>query len=144
MKAWVLILWLCPAWATAFGFSITSPDRPAIWYNRAGDKVSQHLDWDREKREVVLYVAYNTVEFMPLADQTYYNTFRLSFPMVRWDESTNRLYFIDRHGRRIDIGHVEPGIMGDRVVLNDDVRLSAQRSNGVIHAAIVSGEKAER
>jgi hypothetical protein len=119
-------------------FFLVSPDRPAVWYNLAGDKVSQELSWDRSKQELVSYVAYSRVEDTPIRDQTLYDTFKLSFPMVRLDESNDSLYFVGKNGHRVTIGHLESGILGTRVVLNDDVQFSEHRHDGVVHAAIAS------
>jgi len=124
--------------AGAPGFLLTSPDHPAIWYNRAGDKVSQQLVWDDSKQELVSYVAYSEVEFLPTRDQTYYDSFCLTFPTARLDASTNQVYFNDKHGRRITIGHLESGIMGNSVVLSKGVQFSEHRNDGVVHAAIAS------
>jgi hypothetical protein len=138
------ILLLSSGSATAYGFSLTSPDRPPVWYNLAGDKVSQELDWDRSKQELVSYIAYSRVEFTPERDQTLYDTFHLTFPMVRLDESTDQLYFVGKNGHRVTIGHLESGFLGTRVVLNDDVRFSENRRDGVVRAMIASAGSAER
>ncbi len=146
MKALVLLLaamlgllWISSGTASGTGFVLTSPDRPPIWFNRSGDKVEQDLSWDRAKQELVLYISYDRVQFIPERDQTYYDTVRLAFPTVRLDESTNQLYFIGDRGRKIAIGHLESGIFGERAVLNDDVQLSAHRGHDVVRAQIVHG-----
>jgi hypothetical protein len=120
------------------GVSLTSPDHPAIWYNPVGDRVEQYLTWDRAKGVLMLNVAYDEEESRPVRDQFYYDSFHLSFPMVRLDEATNRLYVPGGHGGRVFIGHLEPGMMGNRVVLNDDLEFAAHRDGREIHATIVS------
>jgi hypothetical protein len=119
-------------------FCITSPDRPPVWYNRAGDKLSQYLDWSNSKDQLVLHVAYNLGNSTSYErDQTWIDTFELSFPSVHLDRSKNRLYFIADHDREITIGHLESGVVGTRVVL-ENAELSAHRRNGVVQAAIKS------
>jgi len=129
-----------PCSADQSNFCITSPDRPPVWYNRSGDKLSEELRWSNSKQQLMLRVAYANVDSTVSAwrDQTLVDTFVLSFPTVRLDRSTSRLYFIDDHGREINIGHLESGLFGNRVVLDDNVELSAHRRNGVITAAIRS------
>lgn len=149
MKTFGLVLFvmtLGAGWAVASGsgLSITSPDHPAIWYNASGTKVSQDLMWDAHKQQLVLRLAYDQVEFTPQNDQTYYDTFRLWFPTVQLDSSTNRLYFRTDDGRRVDIGHIEPGIMGIKAVLNDRFQLSAHRQDGRIEAKIIAVDVANR
>ncbi|MCE0523487.1 MAG: hypothetical protein LV480_11320 [Methylacidiphilales bacterium] len=131
-------LWLSTGLAAASSFCLTSPDKPAVWYNRSGDKVSEYLAWDDAKEKLVLLLSYNRVEFLSDRDQTYYDNFQLAFPTVRLDRSTDRLYFVGKNGREITIGHLEPGILAQRVVLDDGVQLSAHRRNGIILASIAS------
>ncbi len=144
MKVFGFLLWavlLGPSLAFARdGFSIASPDHPSAWYNLSGEKVSQELDWDHGKERLVLFIAYSTVPNTPSRDQTLYTTFRLSFPMVRRDYSTDRIYFVDENGRKVDLGRLRRGIFGTEVVLNDQVRLAAHRQDGVINATISSGD----
>jgi len=132
------LLWLLSVSTAASGFSLTSPDRPAVWFNRAGDKLNEQLSWDSSKQELIYYVAYNRTENMPTRDQTLYDTFQLSFPMVRLDASSNLLYFIGKGGHRITIGHLESGFFGTQVVLNDDVQLFEDRTDGIVRATIAT------
>jgi hypothetical protein len=133
-----IYLWQLPASADQAAFSITSPDRPAVWYNRTGDKIGQYLDWSNAKNQLVLHLAYNLGNSTSYErDQTWIDNFELSFPNVHLNRSNNRLYFVGEHGREITIGHLEPGIAGTRVVL-DNAELSAHRRNGVVEAAIKS------
>ena len=55
-------LWQQPCSAVPSNFCITSPDRPPVWYNGMGDKISQYLDWSNSKGQLVLHVAYNRGE----------------------------------------------------------------------------------
>jgi hypothetical protein len=120
-------------------FCITSPDRPPVWYNRTGDKLSQYLDWSHSKGQLVLHVAYNKGDSTSYQrDQTLIDSFELSFPTVHMDWSKNRLYVVADHGREITIGHVDTGGLESRVILEDNLELSAHRRNGVVQAAIKS------
>jgi hypothetical protein len=119
--------------------SIASPDHPPVWYNRTGDKLTQYLEWSNSKDQLVLHVAYSSIPSSPevWSDQYYIDKFKLSFPTVRLDRSQNRLYFAN-HGHEITVGHLDSGILGTRVELENNVELSAHRSNGVLHATIRS------
>ncbi len=121
--------------------SIASPDHPAVWYNRSGEKLSQYLEWICSKEQLVLHVAYANVGNTSAVwrNQSYVDAYELSFPTVRLDRSNNRLYVVSKHGHESSIGHVESGAFGHRVVLDRRVELSAHRQNGVIKAAINSG-----
>ena len=119
------------------GFSITSPDRPPVWYNASGDKLSQYLNWSDEKGELVLHIAYNHGNSDAFwRDQTWVDSFELSFPMVHLDRLQNRLYFIGDGGRKLTIGHLAPGLNGSHVMLEKGVELSAHRRNGSVNATI--------
>jgi hypothetical protein len=147
MKTWALFVFLMmvavlplSASPTTSGFSVASPDHPPIWFNRSGDKVSQELSWDKARRELVLYVSYDTIQNWVTNDQWYYDNFKLSFPDVRLNESTGSLYFMDQHGRHITLGHIEDGAFGRHVVLDDDVQLVVNRHDDAIHASISSAD----
>jgi hypothetical protein len=131
--------------ASAEVFSISSPDHPPAWYNRAGDKLSQTLSWNNSKQELCLTVAYSSIAATSFVwrDQTYVDSFNLTFPMVRLDRSTNRLYFMEK-GTRVEIGRLESSFFGSRVILDDDVALSAHRRNGYVEATITVGEEIGR
>ena len=120
--------------------SITSSDHPQEWYNRTGDKLSQYLEWSRSKDHLVLHVAYANVSDTSSVwrEQSYVDSFDLSFPTVRLDRSANRLYVVASHGHESTIGHLESGAFGNRVVLEHHLELSAHRHNGVIRASINS------
>jgi hypothetical protein len=145
MKVLILILIIAagcllqlPCLAGQPNFSITSPDRPPVWYNRTGDKLSQYLEWSRTKGQLVLHVAYANVSDTAAvwSDQSYIDTFELSFPTVHLDSLKNRLYVVADQGREINIGHLESSVFGTRVALNPDLEFSAHRRNGVVQAAI--------
>ncbi len=122
------------------GFSLVSPDHPAAWFNESGQKVSQELSWDEGKQELVLRMAYDTVQYTPDRDQTLYDRFVLTFPEVRRDASTGDLFIVDAHGHKIALGRIEKGFFGSRVVLGDHLTLSAHRVHGVIVAKIISDD----
>ena len=66
------------------------------------------------------------------------------FPTVHLDRSKNRLYVVSSHGHESTIGHLESGVLGNRVVLEHHVELSAHRHNGVIRASIKGPIQAAR
>lgn len=119
---------------------IISPDQPSIWYNRAGDKLSQYLQWSDSKNELLLRVAYSELESDPVVwwDQFYVDNFELSFPSVRLDRSTKQLYVVGKKGEIVKIGHLESGVFGCRVVLGRNFELSVHRENGIVNAEIHS------
>ncbi len=132
-----------PIFSAGAAFSITSPDHPPDWYNRAGEKLSETLSWSTSKQELFLTVAYSNIAATSFVwrDQTYVDSFNLSFPSVRLDRSDNRLYIREK-GNRIGIGRLEPGLFGSRVILDEEVSVSAQRRNGYVEAAITGGKGA--
>ena len=118
----------------AAAFSVVSPDQPPVWFNRAGQKVSQYLLWDTSKGELILNVAYNQLQNEQTYDETYYDTFKLRFPTVHFNPSANHFFVNDENGRPVTIGHLD----GSRVVLDNGFQLSAHRHNGVVLAMITS------
>jgi hypothetical protein len=142
LKSWVLLFAAVMAsrglsWAHD-RFCIVSPDHPAVWYNRSGDKVQQELVWSRSRQVVEADVAFDEVNFWPERDQTYYDRFTLSFPTLRLDRATGRFYFCDRKGHRHEIGSLRADGFGTRVVLDPSVQFSTFRRNDVVRAAIGS------
>jgi hypothetical protein len=134
-----------PCSADQTAFSITSPDRPPVWYNTTGDKLTQYLDWSHSKGHLVLHVAYNRGESTSYErDQTLVDSFELSFPTVQMDWSKNRLYIVSGRGSEVTIGHLDSGVLGTRVVLDNHFELSAHRRNGVVQAAIKSVSRPNR
>jgi hypothetical protein len=67
-----------------FPFLLTSPDRPAIWYNWTGDKLEQSLEWNGKRQELLARVAYSELESRPLRDQYFYDTFGCLFRRSAW------------------------------------------------------------
>ncbi len=134
----MVFMFQMPGLADPSGVSIVSPDRPRVWYNPSGDKLTQYLEWSPAQGQLILHVAYANVGDTTAAwsDQYYLDSFQLAFPSVHLDSSRNRLYVVTGHGHQSEIGHLEPGVMGDRVVLDDHYQLSAHRRNGVVEAAI--------
>jgi hypothetical protein len=132
------ILWPTFSLASESGFRVESPDRPGVWYNRAGDEINRELSWDEAKQELILYIAYDRVSYTTSRDQTLYDTFQLSFPTVRLDPSTHLLYVIEKKGHRMNVGRLEGGIGCNQVALNQDVRLITDRQTGVLDAALAS------
>lgn len=93
----------------------------------------------------MLHVAYKRGESTSFpSDQTLIDAFELSFPTVHMDWSKNRLYAVDDRNQEVSIGHLESGVLGTRVILNDNVKLSAHRQNGVVEAAIKSDNPPSR
>jgi hypothetical protein len=122
----------------ATAFSVVSPDQPPVWFNRAGQKVSQYLTWDKSKGELILNVAYNELQNEQTYDETYYDTFKLHFPTVHFNPSTDHLFVNDEGGKPINIGHLD----GSRVELDNGFVLSAHRRNGVVVAMITTDASA--
>jgi hypothetical protein len=119
-------------------FCITSPDRPPVWFNLSGDKLSQYLEWSHTKHQLVLHVAYANVANTPAvwSEQSFIDTFHLSFPTVRLDKNKT-LYAKAQHNELITVGHIEPSIFGDRVILSKGLEVSAHRRNGVVNGSII-------
>lgn len=136
--SFALITFISTPACTAAPVLVVSPDRPPDWYNRAGDKVGEELDWNAERHQVEARVAYNRLDYDSERDQTYYDRFQLAFPNIRLDDATGRLFVVNHAGRREGIGYLKDGALGRRVVLDENLRFSVFRANGVVNAVIAS------
>jgi hypothetical protein len=120
---------------------IVSPDHPAIWFV-GGDfeKFDQSLHWNEDTQMLSLDIVYTLNGEWPHYEQAdRFDAFNLSFPAVRENRVDHELYWLDHAGCKVVLGAVEPGVLGNRVVLRKDVELSAHRKNGILHAMLVVG-----
>jgi hypothetical protein len=69
-------------------------------------------------------------------DPANYRVLQLPFPGIKLDKDGN-LFVVDSQKRRLPIGHLESGIFGGKVVLNDNVRLSAHRRDRVLSGKLI-------
>jgi hypothetical protein len=126
--------------AVGSGLYIESPDYPAVWYNRTGDKVGQELAWNRAKQLLILYVSYGNQPVIEQRNPLSYDSFQLTFPRVHLDPSTAVLYSTDEKGRRTDIGRLNPGMFGTKVILNPGIDVIVHRGKSFLSAALQSGQ----
>jgi hypothetical protein len=69
-------------------------------------------------------------------DPANYRVLELPFPDIKLDRENN-LYVLDSRDRKVMIGRLEDGIFGRKVVLNENVRLSAHRHNRELFGKLV-------
>lgn len=117
---------------------IMSPRHPATFYFSSTDKLSQELRWDKDTRTLFAYVTYSLVSGggEDEQDPSNYKTFELPFPTVILDQKNNLVALGDQY-KSVHLGHLESGIFGPKVVLNNNVRLSAHRKNGSLSAKLI-------
>jgi len=119
---------------------IASPNHPRTWYVNELDKFTQILRWDDEDQTLYLDVTYSLNGEWPLMDSNdpdQYGTFTVSFPDVHQNEAHHELYYVDGSGHKFSLGWIKPGVFGKKVVLRDNVKLSAHRRNGVLKAMLI-------
>ena len=117
---------------------ITSPRHPRTFDITGNDKLSQELRWDAETQTLSAFVAYSLVSGGgdEEIDPANYRVLQLPFPGVKLDKDSN-LFVLDSQNRKLFIGHLESGIFGGKVVLNDNVRLSAHRHDRELSGKLV-------
>lgn len=117
---------------------ITSPRHPRTFDITGNDKLSQDLRWDAETQTLSAFVAYSLVSGGgdEEIDPANYRVLQLPFPGVKLDKDSN-LFVLDSQNRKLFIGHLESGIFGGKVVLNDNVRLSAHRHDRELSGKLV-------
>lgn len=131
-----------PSEGTSATMVIFSPRHPASFYFSGNDKLSQELRWNKETQTLEACVTYSLVSGGgdDEDDPSNYKTFELPFPTVKLDQNNNLIAF-GRQNRAVHLGHLEGGIFGPKVVLNDNVKFSAHRRNGSLSAKIIVSER---
>jgi hypothetical protein len=117
---------------------ITSPRHPRTFDVEANDKLSQELRWNPTTQSLSAVVTYSYVSGGgdDELDPANYRVLELPFPNVHVDEKSN-LFALNDHKERVSLGHLESGIFGDKVVLNNNVRLSAHRHENELAAKLI-------
>jgi hypothetical protein len=117
---------------------ITSPRHPRTFDITGNDKLSQELRWDAETQTLSAFVAYSLVSGGgdEDIDPANYRVLQLPFPGVKLDKDRN-LFVLDSQNRKLFIGHLDSGIFGSKIVLNDNVRLSAHRHDRELSGKLV-------
>jgi hypothetical protein len=117
---------------------ITSPRHPRTFDVTGNDKLSQGLRWDAETQTLSAFVTYSLVSGGgdEEIDPANYRVLQLPFPDVKLDKDSN-LFVLDSQNRKLLIGHLDSGIFGTKVVLNDNVRLSAHRHDRELSGKLV-------
>jgi len=116
---------------------LASPDHPRTWWSNQFDKYDQYLEWSDTDRTLTGKVVYAVPSYESSWNPVLYDSFKVTFPSVRFDAPTNRLYYTDSHRREVTVGHLESGVFGKRVELEKGIELDAHRVNGALNAAIV-------
>jgi hypothetical protein len=107
-------------------------------FDRDESGSSTDLVWSRSKNQLLLHLAYANVANTSAVwtDQSFIDKIDITFPAVHLDRIRNQLYVVGARGIKRNLGHLEHGIFGDRVILDAHLEVSAHRQNGVIAAAI--------
>ncbi len=118
----------------------TSPDHPRTFFTSGREQVDHYVQWNADAGALEGHVTYGT----PSLDANwwnpaYYDSFKVHFPNVRLDAQEGRLYVIDSRKHQVTIGHMQPGVFGQRVELERNVDLSMHRHDGRLDAALVAG-----
>ena len=117
---------------------VPSPRHPRTFDIGANDKLSHELRWDEETQTLSAFVAYSLVSGGgdDDMDPANYRVLQLPFPDVKLDKDSN-LFVMDSQNRKLLIGHLESGIFGAKVVLNENVRLSAHRRDQELSGKLI-------
>ncbi len=117
----------------------TSPDHPRTFWTSGWEMMDHYTNWNADAGALEAHVTYGA----PSADTNWWNpvysdSFKVKFPKVHLDAREGRLYLLDSHKHQVTIGHLQPGVFGDRVELEKNVDLSTHRHNGHLDAALVT------
>ncbi len=117
---------------------ITSPRHPRTFDVSGNDKLSQELRWNSETQTLSAFVTYSLVSGGgdEEIDPANYRVLELPFPNIKLDRDNN-LFVLDSRDRKVMIGRLEDGIFGRKVVLNENVRLSAHRHDRELSGKLV-------
>ncbi len=117
---------------------ITSPRHPRTFDVTGNDKLSQELRWDAKTQTLSAFVTYSLVSGGgdEEIDPANYRVLELPFPNIKLDRDSN-LFVLDSRDRKVMIGRLEDGIFGHKVVLNENVRLSAHRHDRELSGKLV-------
>jgi hypothetical protein len=114
---------------------LASPDHPRTWWSNPFDKRSEYLEW--KQGTLNGRVVYAAPSYMDSWNPVLYDSFKVTFPDVRFDAPNNRLYYVTPHRHEVTVGHLEPGVFGSRVVLEKGIDFDAHRNHGRLDAALV-------
>jgi hypothetical protein len=118
---------------------VTSPDHPRTFWTGGWEPVTHYVQWNEDLGALEGHVTYGTPSYAAnWWNPVYYDSFKVKFPGVRLDAKEGRLYVLDAHKHQVTIGHLQPGVFGDRVELEKNVDLDMQRHNGHLDAALVA------
>ncbi len=117
---------------------ITSPRHPRTFDVTGNDKLSEELRWDAKTQTLSAFVTYSLVSGGgdEEIDPANYRVLELPFPNIKLDRDNN-LFVLDSRDRKVMIGRLEDGIFGRKVVLNENVRLSAHRHDRELSGKLV-------
>lgn len=117
---------------------ITSPRHPRTFDVTGNDKLSEKLRWDAKTQTLSAFVTYSLVSGGgdEEIDPANYRVLELPFPNIKLDRDNN-LFVLDSRDRKVMIGRLEDGIFGRKVVLNENVRLSAHRHDRELSGKLV-------
>jgi hypothetical protein len=119
---------------------VTSPDHPRTFWTGGYDQLDHYVQWNANTDALEGHVSYGTPSYS--SDWTwnpaYSDSFKVRFPAVHLDSREGRLYLLDSHKHQVTIGHLQPGVFGQRVELEKNVDLDMRRHDGHLDAALVA------
>jgi len=118
---------------------VTSPDHPRTFWTNGNEQVDHYVQWNADANALEGHVTYGTPSYAAnWWNPVDYDSFKVRFPAVRLDSREGRLYLLDAHKHQVTIGHLQPGVFGQRVELEKNVDLDLHRHNGHLVAALVT------
>ncbi|MEJ0000032.1 MAG: hypothetical protein WDO13_13190 [Verrucomicrobiota bacterium] len=117
---------------------LASPDHPRTFWTGNFDKFDQYVQWNAAAgtleglRDVRAASLHQLVESDPLRQ------LQGTLPRRASRRADRQLYLMGPRKRHVTIGHLEPGVFGPRVELENDVAFNAYRHNGLLYAALVA------
>ena len=116
----------------------TSPDHPRTFWTSGFEERDKYVQWNADAGALEAHVVYGTPSYTDSWNPALYDHFKASFPNVHLDARAGRLYLFGQHKHEVTIGHLEPGVIGNRVELEKNVDLDVRRHDGHLDAALVA------
>ncbi len=118
---------------------VASPDHPRTFWTSGWDENTHYVQWNSAANALEAHVVYSAPGYMDNWNPVLYDQFKARFPGVHLDAKQARLYLVGPHKHQVTIGHLEPGVYGDRVQLEKDIGLEdASAMMGHLDAALVT------
>lgn len=117
---------------------VTSPDHPRTFWTSGFEEHDKYVQWNADADALEAHVVYGTPSYTDSWNPALYDHFQARFPNVHLNAAEGRLYVVGPHHSEVTIGHLQPGVFGNRVELEKNVDLSMHRHNGHLDAALVT------